>query len=341
MVGCMMFNDNLLGLKNLDGILDYPVSSSRSGWLKTWGKLIQKLLLNQKCMGYLVRAYYSISPTKYYKDDSCWSANLKSNTTEDVIGIGSFMEVLVLNHYVLVRKILDCDVENGPGNTSTVGVAKRLSQTFREESTGLRSEASKMLWSDSASMAYLIYCIPYVSIRLHFLEEEWRGKDISLTLLKLNEANTEEPMVLVDIPENLAENDSIVVGHGLSSEITQSPGWSSDSSEGSENNRSFEDGERSDDEDSEDGAFSKEGGSKTPHVRRFARDSRASVRYSLSANYLLLIENGESESYSEALSSKEFVQLKKAINEEMVLLEKNQTCSLVRLPTGKKVSQSL
>nr|GEZ16814.1 hypothetical protein [Tanacetum cinerariifolium] len=27
------------------------------------GKLIQKLLLNQKCMGYLVRAYYSISPT--------------------------------------------------------------------------------------------------------------------------------------------------------------------------------------------------------------------------------------------------------------------------------------
>ncbi|GKB96225.1 hypothetical protein Tco_0982362 [Tanacetum coccineum] len=40
------------------------------------GKLIQKLLLNQKCMGYLVRAYYSISPTKYYKDDSCWSADL-------------------------------------------------------------------------------------------------------------------------------------------------------------------------------------------------------------------------------------------------------------------------
>ncbi|GJT83272.1 retrovirus-related pol polyprotein from transposon TNT 1-94 [Tanacetum coccineum] len=50
-------------------------------------------------MGYLVRAYYSISPSKYYKDDSCWSADLKSNTTEDGIGLGSFMEVLVLNHY--------------------------------------------------------------------------------------------------------------------------------------------------------------------------------------------------------------------------------------------------
>ncbi|GJX99514.1 hypothetical protein Tco_0356533 [Tanacetum coccineum] len=69
------------------------------------GKLILKLLLNQKCMGYLVRAYYNISPSKYYKDDSCWNADLKSNTIADVISIGSFMEVLVLNHYVLVRKL--------------------------------------------------------------------------------------------------------------------------------------------------------------------------------------------------------------------------------------------
>ncbi|GJX90969.1 putative reverse transcriptase domain-containing protein [Tanacetum coccineum] len=30
-------------------------------------------------MGYLVRAYYIISPTWYYKDDSWWSADLKSN----------------------------------------------------------------------------------------------------------------------------------------------------------------------------------------------------------------------------------------------------------------------
>ncbi|GJT09253.1 reverse transcriptase domain-containing protein [Tanacetum coccineum] len=70
------------------------------------GKLIQKLLLNQKCMGYLVRAYYIISPTRYYKDDLCWSADLKSKTTEDIMSIRSFMEVLVLNRYVLVRKIL-------------------------------------------------------------------------------------------------------------------------------------------------------------------------------------------------------------------------------------------
>ncbi|GJX55461.1 reverse transcriptase domain-containing protein [Tanacetum coccineum] len=104
-------------------------------------------------MGYLVRAYYSISPTSYYKDDSCWSADLsqtpqktssayeaswkflflifiisptryykddlcwsadlKSNTTEDVISIGSFMEVLVLNHYVLVRKLFVVSILKG------------------------------------------------------------------------------------------------------------------------------------------------------------------------------------------------------------------------------------
>ncbi|GJX68763.1 retrovirus-related pol polyprotein from transposon TNT 1-94 [Tanacetum coccineum] len=33
-------------------------------------------------MGYLVRAYYSISPTMYYKDDSCWCADLKSKTPQ-------------------------------------------------------------------------------------------------------------------------------------------------------------------------------------------------------------------------------------------------------------------
>nr|GEU72856.1 zinc finger, CCHC-type [Tanacetum cinerariifolium] len=82
----------------------------------------------------------------------------------------------------------------------------------------------------------------------------------------------------------------------------KSPGGSSDTSEGSENSESFEDSRRLDEEYSEDGASSKEGGSETPH-------------------------NGEPESYLEALSSKDFIQWKKAIIEEMVSLEKNQMCS--------------
>ncbi|GKA96485.1 retrovirus-related pol polyprotein from transposon TNT 1-94 [Tanacetum coccineum] len=59
-----------------------------------------------------------------------------------------------------------------------------------------------------------------------------------------------------------------------------------------------------------------------------------------SANYLLLTENGELESYSKAVSSKELVQWKMAITEEMVSLAKNQTWCLVRLPAGKKALQS-
>ncbi|GJW30247.1 oxysterol-binding protein-related protein 3C-like protein [Tanacetum coccineum] len=41
-----------------------------------------------------------ISPTRHYKDDSWWSADLKSKTIDDIISIGSFAEALVLNHYM-------------------------------------------------------------------------------------------------------------------------------------------------------------------------------------------------------------------------------------------------
>ncbi|GJX48350.1 hypothetical protein Tco_0273540 [Tanacetum coccineum] len=86
-------------------------------------------------------------------------------------------------------------------------------------------------------------------------------------------------VVLVDIPKNFAENDNIVAKHGLSSKITQSPGWSSDTSEGSENSRSFEDIGRSNEEDSKDRASSKEGGSETSQVRRSSRESKAPVSW--------------------------------------------------------------
>ncbi|GKE68957.1 hypothetical protein Tco_1527029, partial [Tanacetum coccineum] len=52
--------------------------------------------------------------------------------------------------------------------------------------------------------------------------------------------------------------------------------------------------------------------------------------------------SNEEDSEDGASSKKgESVQWKKAINEEMVSLQKNQTCSLVRLPAVKKASQSL
>ena len=42
-------------------------------------------------MGYLVYAYYDISPTSYYKDDSWWRADLKSN------------EKQILENFVMTR----------------------------------------------------------------------------------------------------------------------------------------------------------------------------------------------------------------------------------------------
>ncbi|GKG55562.1 hypothetical protein Tco_0572202, partial [Tanacetum coccineum] len=56
-------------------------------------------------------------------------------------------------------------------------------------------------------------------------------------------------------------------------------------SEGSENSGRFEISGRSDEEDSEDGASSKEGGSDTLQVRRSSRESKAPVRYFSLANY--------------------------------------------------------
>nr|GEW07999.1 hypothetical protein [Tanacetum cinerariifolium] len=107
------------------------------------GELIQMLLLNQKCMGYLVRAYYSISPTMYYNDDSCWRVDLKPKAIEDIISIRSFLEVLGLNHYVLVRKILikkaqelktktfaNSDIKD---NSSKTKLSGRLLESFQED----------------------------------------------------------------------------------------------------------------------------------------------------------------------------------------------------------------
>ncbi|GJR92854.1 hypothetical protein Tco_0265028 [Tanacetum coccineum] len=128
------------------------------------------------------------------------------------------------------------------------GVAERMrGRTFIARVTMASYKAPKMLWADSVSTVYLIYRIPYVLIGLRIPEEEWRGNDTSLAYLK-----------------NLSENDSIVAEHGLSLKITQSPCGSSNTSEGSKNSGSFEDSGRSNEEDSEDGASSKKGGSETP-----------------------------------------------------------------------------
>ncbi|GKB73514.1 retrovirus-related pol polyprotein from transposon TNT 1-94 [Tanacetum coccineum] len=161
------------------------------------------------------------------------------------------------------------------------------------ESTGIRGEVSKMLWADSVSTTYLIYRIPYVPIGLRILEEEWRGKDTSLTHLKAAAQMKCDTAFGIQRVTKLSE---VEILHLWTRFIK--PDASSDMGEGSKNSGSFEDSGRSDKEYSEDGASFKEGGSE---------------------------KNGEPDSYSEALGSKESVQWKNAIIKEMISLEKNQT----------------
>ncbi|GJS65089.1 putative RNA-directed DNA polymerase [Tanacetum coccineum] len=140
-----------------------------------------------------------------------------------------------------------------------------------------------------------------------FNEDSLYGAKAAIDSSNLTKPNQKDQVVLEDSPKNLA-NKSIVTKHGLSSEITQSPGESSDTSEGSENNGSFEDSGRSDEEYSEDGASSKDGGSETP------------------------------QSYSKALSSKESVQWKKAsIDNGGWCLTKESLARGVQFGTGRAV----
>ncbi|GJW54746.1 retrovirus-related pol polyprotein from transposon TNT 1-94 [Tanacetum coccineum] len=173
------------------------------------------------------------------------------------------------------------------------GVAERLSRTFRAECTGLPVEASKMLWADS-----VFGCDSFVKVK------DVCGESMKCTFIGSGSDEMRYSFRDTKNHQVIRSRDFIFVDSIYEASLGGSP----DTSEGFENSKSFKDSGRSDEEYSEDGASSKEGGSETPLVPRSNIESRAPVRYSPLANYLLLTENGKPESYSEALSSKESVQ---------------------------------
>nr|GEZ71778.1 hypothetical protein [Tanacetum cinerariifolium] len=126
-----------------------------------------------------------------------------------------------------------------------------------------------------------------------------------------SKGHKKDQVVLEDSLDNLA-NKSIVTEHGLGSETTQSPCGSSDM--------------RS---------------SKTVGASRIVEDH---MKKNLTTEHSLRKEASRLHMYEDPLESprlyKYFVQWKKAIYEEISLLEKNQTWSLVRLSAGKKALQS-
>ncbi|KAJ0726248.1 putative RNA-directed DNA polymerase [Helianthus annuus] len=75
-------------------------------------------------------------------------------------------------------------------------------------------------------------------------------------------------------------------------------------------------------------------------VRRSTRVSKPPNKYNPSVNYILLTENGEPESYSEAVKMKDFLQWEHAMKDEMSSLDKNKTWVLVKLPPDKRALQN-
>ena len=71
-------------------------------------------------------------------------------------------------------------------------------------------------------------------------------------------------------------------------------------------------------------------------LRRSSRSIRASDRYSPSLHYLLLTDEGEPESFDEALQVDDSIKWEQAMDDEMRSLEKNATWVLTELPAGKR-----
>ena len=71
-------------------------------------------------------------------------------------------------------------------------------------------------------------------------------------------------------------------------------------------------------------------------LRISSRSIRAPNRYSPSLHYLLLNDEGEPESFDEALQVEDSIKQEQAMDYEMRSLEKNDTWVLTELPVGKR-----
>ncbi|GJW76785.1 hypothetical protein Tco_0138467 [Tanacetum coccineum] len=79
---------------------DLPLEVLRHSGYAVLEKKVRYAISNRS--GYPVSVY---RPEQYYKDDSWWSEDLKLKTTEDIINIESFVEVLRVLKYL--KKTMD------------------------------------------------------------------------------------------------------------------------------------------------------------------------------------------------------------------------------------------
>ena len=71
-------------------------------------------------------------------------------------------------------------------------------------------------------------------------------------------------------------------------------------------------------------------------LKRSSRSIRAPDRYSPSLHYLLLTDEGEPESFDEALQVEDSIKWEQAMDDETRSLEKNDTWVWTELPAGKR-----
>ncbi|GJT26578.1 reverse transcriptase domain-containing protein [Tanacetum coccineum] len=146
---------------------------------KPRGKLIQKLLLNQKCMGYLVCAYYSISPTRYYK---------KALPTNDARVVVKFLKSLfarfgtpraiisdrgthfcndqfakVMSKYGVTHRLAIAyhPQTSGQVEVSNRGLKRILERTVRENRASWSDKLDDALWAFRTAFKTPIGCTPY------------------------------------------------------------------------------------------------------------------------------------------------------------------------------------
>ncbi|GKB65165.1 retrovirus-related pol polyprotein from transposon TNT 1-94, partial [Tanacetum coccineum] len=242
--------------------------------------------------------------------------------------------------------------------------AGRMNRTLNERAKSMRLHAGlpKMFWEDSVNTAaYLINRGPSVPLGFRIPKEEWQGKKVSLAHLRV--FGCDSYVNVKDVARDKLDVKYVkctFIGYGSdemgycfwdskSHKVIQSRDvtFNEDSLYGAKAATDFSNltmPNQKDQvalEDSPDNLANKS--IVTEHG--LSSEITQSPCGSSDAKHPLRREAPRLHSYedppeSPELRIKEFVQRKKAINEEMVSLEKNQTWSLVRLPAGNKALQS-
>ncbi|KAL9265171.1 Retrovirus-related Pol polyprotein from transposon TNT 1-94-like protein [Drosera capensis] len=193
------------------------------------------------------------------------------------------------------------------------GVAERMNRTLNKRAKSMRIHAGlpKAFWADSVSTAaYLINRGLSNPMGFKIPKEEWRGKEITLSHLKMIwgiisgmigiERSSEGEMshLIKKPPEK--EKEKVEQEDITDKDLVGSSGSSGDRT-------------------------SEETVPVTPEVRRSNRTIRPPQRYSPSANYLLLTDDGEPQCYDEALQMDDSAQWgKKALQNKWVFTIKEE-----------------